>query len=93
MFLEKSIIGVDMATDQSYARVKWKNDGTYTKDCIYAPIIDRRKNSDGKGTVCIGHIASVNDEYVYGLIWGRYLTNELLNNLHTSVSIEIIEMG
>lgn len=89
MFLEKSIIGVDIAVghDQSCIRVRWNNDGSYTKDCVDAPIVDRR--TEGKGTVCVGTITSVDNKYVRGIVWGRYIIKDLFSNLGTTVSMEL----
>lgn len=85
MLEDRKIIGVDMSSseDNSVLNVSWRNDGLYTKECIKKPIMDNERDCP------IGVITDVNEDFVSGVICGRYASSVLQKDFKSHISVEI----
>lgn len=85
MLENKNIIGVDISNSKDYSvlNVSWRNDGQYTESCIKAPILDNERSCP------IGFITDVNESFVSGVIWDKYIAYVLRKDFTSHISVEI----
>ena len=58
-----------MEVSDNHLHIIFRNDGNYSKDAINAPIM-----IEG---VAVGAITDVNDEFVFGTIWSKYVSRRI----------------